>query len=190
MQEIPKPELLNPDRIDRDDREDMSAEDHRSQAQLLSKALEESCGYADQLWEQLDEVRAYLLASLPPDPRMPGPKTTASASPTGPDDEEGWQRWVTTFAATTSVLCGSHGDSGFGLSRAKEEAQVRRSAPIMALRHKYPQEPASAAAESKREAEREQAPKRDGKWSSLKIVGAVVTVVLAVRGLRRPPSPR
>jgi hypothetical protein len=191
MQEIPKPELLDPDRVDRDDREDMSAEDHRSQAKLLAKALEESCGYATQLWEQLDEVRGYLLASLPPDPRMPGPKDTASASPTGPDDEEGWQRWITTFASTTSALCGAHGDSGFGLSRAKEEAQVRRSAPIMALRHRYPQQPESAAQpEPQVTATTTSTARQSDKWGKVKLVGAVITAALAIRGLRRPTSSR
>lgn len=207
MQEIPKPELLDPDRVDRDDREEMTAEDHRSQAQLLSKALAESCAYANQLWEQLDEVRAYLLASLPPDPRMPGPKDTAAASPTGPDDEEGWQRWITTFASTTSVLCGSHGDSGFGLSRAKQEAQVRRSAPIMALRHKYPAEPPSAAAAAQDAAENatKTAPasatpgdsgandseaKAAGTLKLAKVAGVAITALLALRGLRRTPPSR
>ncbi len=51
MYEIPKPELLDPDRVTRDDREDFTPADHRSQAQLLGKALGDSCAYADQLWE-------------------------------------------------------------------------------------------------------------------------------------------
>ena len=138
MQEIPKPELLDPDRVDRDDREDMTTEDHRSQKQLLAKALGESCSYADQLWEQLNQVRAYLLDSLPPDPDCPVRRRLRRASPTGPDDEQGWQRWMATFADTTSVLCGAHGDSGFGLSTAKEEAQVRRTAPVLTLQHASP----------------------------------------------------
>lgn len=184
MQEIPKPELLNPDRVDRDDREGVRDADHRSQAQLLAKALGESCAYAEQLWEQLDEVRGYLLESLPPDPRMPGPKTTASASPTGPDDEEGWQRWIATFASTTSVLCGSHGDSGFGLSRAKEEAQLRRSAPVLALQHKYPPQPAEPTAPAETAGA-----KKTSRWGVAKLAGIAITAALAVRGLRRPTSP-
>lgn len=188
MQEIPKPELLDPDRVDRDDREEMSGADHRSQAQLLAKALGDSCAYADQLWEQLDEVRAYLLASLPPDPRTPGSKGTASASPTGPDDEDGWQRWITTFASTTSVLCGSHGDSGFGLSRAKEEAHLRRSAPVLALQHKYPP-PASAAAAPAESTTvgAEATEQKNSKWAAAKLAGAIITAALAIRGLRRAP---
>ena len=139
MYEIPKPELLDPDRVTRDDREDFTPADHRSQAQLLGKALGDSCAYADQLWEQVNALRAYLLDSLPPDPRRPGPHTTASASPTGPDDDDGWARWMNAFAATTSVLCGAHGDSGFGLSRAREEAQVRRTAPELTLQAHRPE---------------------------------------------------
>ncbi len=192
MQEIPKPELLDPDRVDRDDREDMTTEDHRSQKQLIAKALVESCGYADQLWEQLNHVRGYLLASLPPDPRLPGPKTTASASPTGPDDEEGWQRWMATFADTTSVLCGAHGDSGYGLSTAKEEAQLRRTAPILTMQHELAargvtpasqpeQLPSAAAPPAQQRAD-------STHWGALKIAGALVTAVLAVRGLRRSPK--
>ena len=192
MQEIPKPELLDPDRVDRDDREDMTTEDHRSQKQLLAKALGESCSYADQLWEQLNQVRAYLLDSLPPDPRLPGPKTTASASPTGPDDEQGWQRWMATFADTTSVLCGAHGDSGFGLSTAKEEAQVRRSAPVLTLQHRLAQREAEAAPPGPTSAEAAAETKAAGNsgWSAVKIAGAVVTAALALRGLRRTPRPR
>lgn len=195
MQEIPKPELLDPDRVDRDDREDMTAEDHRSQAQLLSKALEESCGYADQLWQQLNEVRAYLLASLPPDPRLPGHKDTASASPTGPDDQVGWERWISTFANTTSVLCGAHGDSGFGLSTAKEEAQVRRTAQVLNMQHRLVEdgikpppgfEASAAPAAAPAPAAAASATARG--WSALKIAGAVVTGALALRGLRRPPK--
>jgi hypothetical protein len=133
MQPIPMPEVLDPDRVSRDEREGMTAEDHRSQAELLDKALHETCDYARTLWDHLDANRAYLLDSLPPDPRIPGKPTTAGASPTGPDDDDGWQHWITAFSRTTSALCGPRGDSGFGLSQAREAAQVRRSAPVLTL---------------------------------------------------------
>lgn len=174
MQDIPKPQVLSPDRIDRDDREDMTAEDHRSQAQLLDKALHETCAYADQLWTTLDGVRSYLLESLPPDPRSPDATTTA-ASPTGPDDARGWQNWVDTFADTTSVLCGPHGDSGFGLSRAKEEAQLRRVGPAVA---------AAVARPAQNTNDRPADPPHTRSWTPLKAVGAVVLGILALRGLR------
>lgn len=138
MTEIPKPEVLDADRVDRDDREDLSPEDRRSQAQLLAKALAASCDYADALWEQLDVLRGYLLESLPPDPHRAGPHRTAGAAPTGPDDEQGWQRWITAYATTTSTLCGPQGDSGYGLSRARQEAQQRRTSPELLLHHRRP----------------------------------------------------
>ncbi len=87
-QPIPEPELLDPDRINRDAREHFTTDDHRARADLLSQALEDSCAYARQLWETLDTQRAYLLQSLPPDPRTPGAHVLG-ASPTGPDDELG-----------------------------------------------------------------------------------------------------
>lgn len=204
MYEIPKPELLNPDRVERDDREHFTAEDHRSQAQLLAKALGESCAYADQLWEQVNALRGYLLHSLPPDPRTPGPHTTAAAAPTGPDDEDGWTRWVNAFATTTSVLCGSHGDSGFGLSRAREEARLRRTAPELTLHARHPElatpqpvaettpaSPAHQAVEDEQPDEaRNHTAVRVSATEVIKAAAAAVIGVLALRGLRTPPHRR
>ena len=129
MYDIPKPELLDPDRVNRDDREHFTAADHRSQAQLLAKALGESCAYAGQLWEQLNAVRGYLLDSLPPDPNLSGAHTVACAAPTGPDDESGWQDWIRAFATTTSTLCGVSRRLRLRPVPPREEAQKRRSAP-------------------------------------------------------------
>ena len=195
MHPIPKPELLDADRISRDDREGMSLEDHRSQAQLLEKALRESCAYADQLWEQLDAVRRYLLDSLPPDPRAPGPHV-AAAAPTGPDDEQGWQNWMTAFADTTSVLCGSHGDSGFGASRARQEAQLRRLVPPTSTSRL----PEDTAATSDPDAPPDPLPParttpeqpstaagREPIITAAKAVSATILAVLAIRGLRPRP---
>ncbi len=192
MYEIPKPELLDPDRVDRDDREHFTAEDHRSQAQLLAKALGESCAYADQLWAQVNALRGYLLDSLPPDPRTPGPLATAAASPTGPDDEDGWARWIAAFATTTSVLCGSHGDSGFGLSRAREEARLRRTAPVLALPDQHPHlgEPEPASAEPHDAPPSTQSPPASQTiaWSVGKAMAGGAVAVLALRGLRTLPG--
>jgi len=188
MHEIPKPELLNPDRVDRDDREEFTGEDHRSQAQLLAKALGESCAYAEQLWDQLNMTRAYLLESLPPDPRTPGAHRTASASPTGPGDERGWERWVNTFANTTSVLCGAHGDSGFGLSRAREEAQLRRTAPELTVVAEHPEVAAMMPPEPPSPAPTEPPAARKTATSMGKAAAAAIIGVLALRGLR--PAPR
>lgn len=195
MYEIPKPELLNPDRENRDDREDVTAEDHRSQARLLATALSESCAYADQLWEQLNALRGYLLDSLPPDPHAPGPHTTLAASPTGPEDDQGWAKWINAFATTTSVLCGSHGDSGFGLSRAREEARTRRTAPWLAPHDHYPElSPAPASADEPDTAPPTQpnaplpAHTAVTTRSLGKTVAGAVLAVLALRGLRTRPS--
>jgi hypothetical protein len=205
--EIPKPELLDPDRVDRDDREDFTPEDHRSQARLLAKALGESCAYADQLWEQLNAVRGYLLASLPPDPRTPGPHRSTAASPTGPDDDAGWQNWIDAFAGTTSVLCGSHGDSGFGLSRAREEARLRRTAPELRTAaersaHGEPEAPVPQTT-SPQPAQQDGHPVAHTSAPSsgpaplpaatlpmaVKTAAGTVVAVLAARGLRTLPRP-
>jgi hypothetical protein len=126
METIPKPELLNPGRVDRDDREDMTSEDHRSRWQLLAKALDESCDYGQQLWDALANARAYLVRSLPTPVGTSGPHRDLTA-PTGPDDEAGWQDWKAVYAGVTSVLAGAHGDSGYGQIEADQEAQARRT---------------------------------------------------------------
>jgi len=194
MYEIPKPELLDPDRVDRDDREHFTAADHRSQAQLLAKALGESCAYADQLWEQLNAVRAYLLESLPPDPHSPGAHPTTSAAPTGPDDEDGWLNWIHAFATTTSVLCGSHGDSGFGLSRAREEARLRRTAPDLTTNPRERAADNDACAPDNAASSPQQAAALNGQpgaqlptspTSIGKATAAAVIAILALRGLRK-----
>lgn len=131
MQPIPTPQVLDPDRVLTNDRGDVTV-DHEARAALLDEALQATCSYAQQLWHDLDAMRAYLLTSLPPDPRAPGPHPTASASPTGPDDADGWENWITAYAAVTSVLCGPHGDSGYGLGEARREAELRQTAPGLA----------------------------------------------------------
>jgi len=124
---IPRPQVLDPDRLLRDDREHQFSQDHRPPATVLDDALHESCAYAEQLWNELNHVRQYLLDALPLDPHVSDSPTRCGAAPTGPDDELGWQHWMSAFSAVTSVLCGPHGDSGFGMSRAREEAQRRRA---------------------------------------------------------------
>lgn len=129
VQPIPQPQLLDPHRVIDERRDEFTADDHKQRADKLEHALQESCEYAQQLWEALDNVRAYLLDALPPDPRAPGDHhASGGAHPTGPDDEDGWQRWGAAYSATTSVLCGPHGDSGFGVSEATEAMQSRRQA--------------------------------------------------------------
>lgn len=124
---IPEPRLLHPDELDLppDDQDSYS----RAELAVVRESLEKLAEYARTMWLDLDAVRRYLLQSLPPDPRTPGP-VVVSASPTGPDDEDGWERWAAAYAEVTSVLAGPHGDSGFGRGEARREAQIRRSAPV------------------------------------------------------------
>ena len=137
---IPTPHVLNPDRLLANDRGGFgTADDHKSRADLLDKALQDSCAYAQQLWDNLDAVRHYLMDSLPPDPRSPGPHPSPSAAPTGPDDEQGWENWIAAYASVTSVLCGPHGDSGLGLHEARGAAQERRTAPVLNLHSRRPE---------------------------------------------------
>jgi hypothetical protein len=129
---IAKPEVLDPHRILENDIDNFTA-NHEARAVLLQRALNDSCSYAEQLWDTLNALRQYLLDCLPPDASPTAEPTSnrpalvgVGAAPTGPDDEQGWPTWITAFASVTSVLCGPHGDSGFGLSRAQEEARRRR----------------------------------------------------------------
>jgi hypothetical protein len=122
---IPKPEGLDPHRILENDIDNFEAS-RTPRVVLLQSALDDSCAYAEQLWNNLDALRRYLLDSLPPEPGRHG-RSPAGAAPTGPDDEQGWQKWMTAFAGATSVLCGPHGDSGFGRQRAEELARARRA---------------------------------------------------------------
>ncbi len=133
MHPIPMPHVLDPDRILRHDEENVTAEDHRTRAELLEKALRETSEYGQVLWRNLDAVRQYLMESLPADPRSPGPHPYLCASPTGPDDEDGWARWVAAYASVNSALCGPHGDSGQGLKDARHAAVERRTAANVVL---------------------------------------------------------
>lgn len=129
MQPIPKPDLLDPDRILVNDRNDFFCS-HETRAHALEAALRDSCVYAQQLWDDLDAARAYLLHSLPPDPAARETQLPTGTSPTGPDDQTGWDNWMNAYAAVTSTLCGPHGDSGFGVAEAHREANLRRAATI------------------------------------------------------------
>lgn len=198
MDTIPKPQVLDPDRPLRH-RGTEFTQDDRPESELVAIALHESCEYADQLWDHLNAMRQYLLDSLPPDPRAPGPHTTASASPTGPDDEQGWQSWTNAFAGVASVLCGPRGDSGFGLSRAREEARIRRTAPALNLRADHPDLDSAARTEPSVAPDvrrvnplyvhASSSARQDvtgPRWSPARMVGAAAIGILALRRLRRP----
>jgi hypothetical protein len=134
MDEIPMPNVLDPDRMVSNSRDDMSVHDKAGLSEDLEEALHQSCQYGQQLWRDLDAVRGYLLDSLPPVPGEisgTGRLDATSAAPTGPEDEEGWQNWIAAYAAVTSALAGPHGDSGYGISEARREAQQRRAGPTV-----------------------------------------------------------
>ncbi|HZC51079.1 MAG TPA: hypothetical protein VE441_01075 [Mycobacterium sp.] len=162
----------------------MSAAEHRTQAELLADALRESCAYAQQLWDDLDAVRTYLLDSLPPDPRTPEAHRTAATSPTGPDDDTGWDNWVNAYAAVTSTLAGPHGDSGFGLSEAHHAAQLRRSAPALTIHAG----PASTQAPNKNLPEHNERPDPHRRRHRRRASFTLVLALLAMRGMRRRRS--
>lgn len=125
MEPIQEPELLDPDRIVDEEREDMTVDEHRDRARQYASALHDSCEYAQRLWHQLDDVRGYLRRCLPDDPSRPDAHRFRTA-PTGPDDEQGWQDWMSTYAEVTSALAGPRGDSGYGEEEARNEARARR----------------------------------------------------------------
>lgn len=132
MDEIPMPSVLDPHRMVGNSRDDMSVHDKAGLSEDLEEALQQSCEYGQQLWRDLDAIRGYLLDSLPAIPgETSGRQGATSAAPTGPDDEEGWQNWMAAFAAVTSALAGPHGDSGYGMSEARREAQQGRAAPTV-----------------------------------------------------------
>ena len=191
MQEIPKPQVLDPDRPLRHRGTEVRA-DVRPRDELLDIALHESCAYGQTLWDQLNAIRRYLLDSLPPDPRAPVPHRTAASSPTGPDDEQGWANWINTFGAVSSTLCGPHGDSGFGLTRAREEAQLRRTTSAVvtfaAVRADDPPPKPTAPGRNHVDAHknaRSSEQPHDGLGRSLARTGVTLLLAaLAVRGIR------
>lgn len=131
METIPQPQLLDTDHLlANEGGEPSTTDDPKARAEQLDAALHETCEYGQKMWHDLNAVREYLLASLPSDPRLPGMDLTACASPTGPDDDEGWQKWINAFAEVSSVLRGPHGDSEFGRTEAQHEADLRRSARV------------------------------------------------------------
>jgi hypothetical protein len=198
MEPIGIPEVLDPERVLTDDREELTGDEHRARAQQLDAALRESCAYGTQLWHELDGMRKYLWTSAPDDPRLPGP-TRTSATPTGPDDERGWTAWIDAVAATTSALAGAHGDSGYGLGEARHAAELRRSAPVARLYADHPDVAAREATDqSGPEPQRADVTGRPehpdaasaARARTLRIAGTVALVMLAIRGVlpRRPRS--
>jgi hypothetical protein len=176
MGEIPMPEVLDPDRPR------LVALEHEGDAQAradtIDDAFHQATDYGQQLWRTLEEVREYLLDSLPPDRRHPGGHDERlGAAPTGPDDDAGWDRWISAYATVTSALAGPHGDSGYGLGQAQQEAANRRSAAAVLLHAEGGR--VEAAAERNRPAARAAVA-----WEAIgKAAVGVVAAVVVVRGL-------
>jgi hypothetical protein len=142
-----------------------------------AKQLEQVRHYGRALWQQLDTVRHYLVASLPPDPHLPNAAIRAGAAPTGPDDDSGWNEWISAYASTISALAGPQGDSGYGLQTAQHEAQNRRSAEVVGVhaRHAnldHAQRPVGTPDTAARPANR------------IRTALNIALVILALRGLR------
>lgn len=68
----------------------------------------------------------YLVDSLPAKPYEQSADPSATA-PADPDHVARWDAWINAYGAVTSVTCGPHGDSGFGLEEARRQAESRRS---------------------------------------------------------------
>lgn len=186
MQPIPTPRVIDPDRSLGHDHGEPEA-----RAALLDEALRESCSYAQQLWDHLDAARRYLYDSLPSDPHSPGPHPPpGGVGPRSPDDEDDWTNWIGAYASINSVLCGPLGDSGYGLSEARQLAQQRRTAPGLPL----VADPAAAARQPDTASQPAQGepPDRAAGRPAPRIARVAVTVILlalAARGLRRSPKP-
>ncbi|WP_375491547.1 hypothetical protein [uncultured Jatrophihabitans sp.] len=126
MQPVPMPQILDPERLQMPERDDMRIEDHRAQTASVRHELTRTCEYAQALWHTLEAVRQYLVDSLPSEPDAEGGVSKPSTSPTGKDDEDGWTVWEQMYGAVTSSLAGATGDSGYGAEEARVIAQHRR----------------------------------------------------------------
>ena len=187
LQPIDKPQLLDPDRIVDPNRGNMRM-DHESAAKELREALEATADYGQQLWDHLVAVRQYLMDSLPPDPRAAGPHTQLGAHPTGPDDTDGWQRWVDIYASVTSVLAGRHGDSGYGLGEARGAARLRTEAPNARLAARIQASAEHSEHTEPAEHSKPAVPVENRLGALLRGLGLAALGVLAVRGLRSRPE--
>ncbi len=126
MDDIAPPSVLNPERLTIDDRNEMTAEQHADLAEDLHRELGVTCEYATKLWQALDGMRAYLLESAPENPRTVTGEARSAASPTGPDDDAGWESWATAYASISSVLVGPLGNDSYGRQVAEQEERDRR----------------------------------------------------------------
>jgi hypothetical protein len=127
MDRFTQPHVLDPNRLLINDLNEFTA-DHEAMSTALKAALDETCEYAQQLWEELDAVRHYLIDAAPQDPRISDGPVRSCATPSGPDDDEGWTKWSSAYARVTTLLAGPNGDSGYGEQEAAREQRDRRLA--------------------------------------------------------------
>lgn len=192
LQPIPVPGVLDPDRPRLEGLID--AEDSEQALATMREALREACDYGRTLWNVVDRLRHYLMDVVPDNPREPGPYRV-TGRPTGPDDDEGWQQWMDAYAGTTSALAGPHGDSGFGVSEAKREAELRRTASNVRILAEDRPRP-GASPDPPVPPDRPVSERLDDRFRAGAIVGAVAAIVtmdllsrLGRRGRRRRSGP-
>jgi hypothetical protein len=121
--DIPRPEVLDPDRIVSGEHETASPDEERQRAARLEIALRESCEYGATLWTELSRLRGYLVDCLPA-PALNG-ASLGGAAPHGADDDPGWQAWTEAYASTLAALAGPRGDSGFAWDEARRIVRAR-----------------------------------------------------------------
>jgi len=128
-------------------RGDFVDRDRQNLIPALERCLADLCAYGQQLWNDVNAMRTYLLHDQPPS-RWEGqpigqpqgdlggdgqPTTTTSGEAVGAaDDADGpvaWSAWIAAYAAVMSVLAGAHGDSGFGVHEAHRLAGLRQRMP-------------------------------------------------------------
>lgn len=185
---IPRPDVLDPSRVSLAGKRDR-ASGSADEVTILQGALDDACSYGHALWDEVDALRRYLSDSLPPASRTPGVHAVG-ASPTGPDDSEGWQKWTAAFASATSALAGPHGDSGFGRSEAEQAAQKRRSAPDLQVLARLTDARRSAIED--RGSEHASRPAWKMSWTRVAAVaaGTLAARTLVLRALHPKQSPR
>jgi hypothetical protein len=116
MQSIPRPGLLgleNPEQVLTSRERDVDAWGR------VDEPMRELGQYANQLWEVVQSVREYLY-------ELAGENGKPSPLRGGHD----WEAWAETWARVTSSLAGPSGDSGYGVSEAREIAQ-RHDATVL-----------------------------------------------------------
>ncbi len=110
MEPMPKPEVLDPDRVAL---RPVEGHDPDALRERLSAALRDACAYGDMLWNELARVRQYL-AELADPAVDTAPRLATQAE---------WDSWAHVYTEVTSAMAGPTGDSGLALGEARQLAQ-------------------------------------------------------------------